>query len=172
MNSLQGCSDWWVRSTDLPERDPGFLEWLQASVYFLPHVLFRLAALSLILAFIGYFSIALLALVALIAFCLALPVLWKLEWSGVGDDGITALLSLVLTLFAPISFKSSFPSNRHLIKRTITLITSSLLIVLTLIRTVPILVDPDTPVATQGFCHLNFQQPSGAKPSINIQPTS
>ena len=48
-------------------------------------------------------------------------------------------------------------------KRTITVITSSLLIFLTLIRTVPILVDPDTLVATQGLCHLNFHQPSGAK---------
>ena len=77
MISLQGCSDWWVR-----EGEAELLEWLQAAVYFLPHVLFRLAALSLILAFIGFYSIALLALVALIAFCLALPVVCKLKWSG------------------------------------------------------------------------------------------
>ena len=171
--SLQGCSDWWVRSRkESGLVEPDLLEWLQASVYFLPHIAFRLAALSLILAFIGYYSIALLALVALIAFCLALPVLWKLEWDDDGDDGINALLSFALTLLAPISFLSSFPSHRLLMKRTITVITSSLLIVLTLIRTVPILVDPDTLVATQGLCHLNFHQPSGAKPSINIQPTS
>ena len=85
MISLQGCSDWWVRSTDEDfEREPGFLEWLQASVYFLPHVVFRLAALSLILAFIGYYSIALLALVALSSFCRALPVVWELAWLYMG----------------------------------------------------------------------------------------
>ena len=166
MISLQGCSDWWVRSKikeEIVEVD--LLEWLQASVYFLPHVLFRLAALSLILAFIGYFSIALLALVALIAFCLALPVVWKLEWDKKKrDNRIFALLSFALTLLAPISLRSSLPSHRHLMKRTITLINSSLLIVLTLIRTVPILVDPDTLVATQGLCRLNFNQPSGTKP--------
>ena len=54
------------------------LEWLQASVYFLPHVLFRLFALSLICAFLGFYSIPLLALVALLAFLLALPVIVKL----------------------------------------------------------------------------------------------
>merc|ERR1719507_2709389 len=92
----KGCSDWWVRTKkggELVEAD--LLEWLQASVYFLPHVVFRLAALSLILAFIGYHSIALLALVALIAFCLALPVVWKLKWKGKADGGINALLTLL-----------------------------------------------------------------------------
>ena len=40
--------------------------------------------------------------------------------------------------------------------------TFSLLIVLTLIRTLPILVDPDTLIATPGLCHLNFHQHEGA----------
>ena len=164
MNPLQGCSDWWVRSTDLPERDPGFLEWLQASVYFLPHVLFRLISLSLIFALTGYYSIPLVALIALLALIPALPVISSLEWdvNRKSDDGIKALLSFVLALLAPISFESRFPSHRHLMKRTITLITSSLLTVLTLIRTLPILVDPETLVTTQGLCHLNFTQLSGA----------
>ena len=163
MISLQGCSDWWVRSTGglFSKREPGFLEWLQASVYFLPHVLFRLFALSLILGFIGYYSIALLAIMALLAILLALPVYWKLKWKEGDGVGISALLSLVLTLFAPISFTSNFSSHRRLMKRTITLITTSLLIVITLIRILPIIVDPDTLVATQGLCHLNFHQPSG-----------
>jgi hypothetical protein len=163
----KGCSDWWIRCKKRGRWvEADLLEWLQAAVYFLPHVLFRLAALSLILAFIGFYSIALLALVALIAFCLALPVVWKLKWEGEGDarifdDGITALISFILTLLAPISFQSSSPSHRHLMKRTTTVITFSLLIVLTLIRTVPILVDPDTLIATPGLCHLNFHQHEG-----------
>ena len=113
MISLQGCSDWWVRSKKEVELvEPDLLEWLQASVYFLPHVAFRLAALSLILAFIGYYSIALLALIALIAFCLALPVVWKLEWNGDDDDGITALLALALTLFSSLPSPSNLLSPR------------------------------------------------------------
>ena len=164
LNPLQGCSDWWVRSTDLPERDPGFLEWLQASVYFLPHVLFRLISLSLIFALTGYYSIPLVALIALLALIPALPVIRNLEWdvNRKSDDGIKAFLSFVLALLAPISFESRFASHRHLMKRTITLITSSLLTVLTLIRTLPILVHPETLVTTQGLCHLNFTQLSGA----------
>ena len=121
------------------EREPGFLEWLQASVYFLPHVLFRLAAISLIFTFVGYYSIALLALVALIAFCLALPVLGRLEWMKVEEqemqmqiemgNGTEAswagrwrgdgLVSLVLTLRTPVSYLSALPSNRNLMKWTI-----------------------------------------------------
>ena len=36
--------------------------------------------------------------------------------------------------------------------------------ILTLTGTLPSLVDPDTLVATQGLCHLNFHQPSGGSP--------
>ena len=101
----------------------------------------------------------------MIAFFIALPVISKLKWElarlGEDDTAVHALLSLVLTLFAPISYQSFQPSHRYLMKRTITVITSSLLVVLTMLRTLPLLVDPDTLVATQGLCHLNFHQASG-----------
>ena len=139
------------------KREVDLSEWLKASAYFLPHVLFRLAALSITFAFLGYYSIAFVALVVLVIFFLAMPVILKEK----KDRRVNSLLSLFLTLFAPIAFQSSDPSNRHLMKRTITVITFSLLIVLTLIRIVPLLVHPDTLVATYGLCHLNFHQPSG-----------
>ena len=37
-------------------------------------------------------------------------------------------------------------------------------LILTLTGTLPSLVDPDTLIATQGLCHLNFHQPSGGSP--------
>ena len=148
------------------------LEWLQASVYFLPHVLFRLLALSLVFAFLGYYSIPLLALVALLAFLLALPILLPLKWKEDKsyDNRAVILLALLLTLLAPISLESFLSSHRFLMKSTITLITYFLLIVLTLIRISPIIVDPDTLVAIQGLCHLNFHQPSGAMTIIFQTP--
>ena len=77
-------------------REPALLEWLQVSLYFLPHVLFRLLALSFVFAFLGYYSIIVLAIIALAGLCLALPEVFKLEWdtSGDEDDGLSALLSL------------------------------------------------------------------------------
>ena len=72
-------SDWWVRTTGKDDkREAGLLEWLPASIYFLPHVLFRLIALSLIFAISGFYSIAIIAIMALLAILLALPVIVKL----------------------------------------------------------------------------------------------
>ena len=106
-----------MRSTIPPgvgEKEPTLKEWLQASLYFLPHVLFRLLALSFVFAFLGYYSIIVLAIIALAGLCLALPEVFKLKWKGDAgeDDGINALLSLVLSLLAPISLGSIFCSNQ------------------------------------------------------------
>ena len=81
------------------------LEWLQASVYFLPHVLFRL----------GYYSIALLALVALLAFLLALPILLPLKWKEDKsyDNRAVILLALVLTLLRIFSFLPPLSDEEH-----------------------------------------------------------
>ena len=39
MISLQGCSDWWIRSSHKHmQREPGVLEWLRAAVFFMPHL--------------------------------------------------------------------------------------------------------------------------------------
>ena len=62
--------------------DPALLEWLQASLYFLPYVLFRLLALSFVFAFLGYYSIIVLVIIALAGLCLALPEVLKLEWES------------------------------------------------------------------------------------------
>ena len=136
---------------------------MQASVYFLPHVLFRLLALSFVFAFLGYYSIIVLAIIALAGLCLALPEVFKLKWNidGKEDDGLTALLSLVLSLLAPISLESSLRSNRLIMKRTITSTTICLLATLLLIRTGPLLVEEDLLLHTNGLCHLNFLNSTG-----------
>ena len=158
MPAFKGCSDHWVRAS---KGEPALLEWLQASLYFLPHVLFRLLALSFVFAFLGYYSIIVLAIIALAGLCLASPEVFKLEWNSDGDDGIKALLSLVLSLLAPISFVSSRRSNRLIMKRTITSTTICLLATLLLIRTGPLLVEEDLLLHTNGLCHLNFLNSTG-----------
>jgi len=153
----KGCSDHWVRmSAEKNLREPALLEWLQASVYFLPHVLFRLFALSFVFAFLGYYSIIVLAIIALAGLCLALPEVLNLKWDSDEDDGASALLSLVLSLLAPISLGSSARSDRLIMKRTITSTTLCLLVTLLLIRTGPLLVEEDLLLHTNGLCHLNF----------------
>ena len=164
MISLQGCSEWWIRSSHKHmQREPGVVEWLRPAVFFMPHLLFRITSLSLILAFSGYWSLLLLAPIVPMSFYLAQPVVRELRRSGGGDDQSYAYLSLILSLLLPAPILSCYPSHVRLMKRTITLITFSLLIVLTLIRTLPTLIDPETLVATPGLCHLNFDKPSGAK---------
>ena len=161
MPAFKGCSDHWVRAS---KGEPALLEWLQASLFFLPHVLFRLLALSFVFAFLGYYSIIVLAIIALAGLCLALPEVLKLKWKGDDsneDDGITALFSLVLSLLAPICASSSRRSNRVIMKRTITSTTICLLVTLLLIRTGPLLVEEDLLLHTNGLCHLNFLNSTG-----------
>ena len=135
------------------------MEWLEASIYFLPHIVFRLFALSIVFAFLGYYSVGVVALIAMVALCLAMPVILNLDCAN--DNRVNALLSLVLALIAPVSFESCIPSHRTIMKRTITSTTTILLIVLTAIRILPLLVDPETLVTIRGFCHLDFRNPSG-----------
>jgi len=156
---IKGCSEWWVRTiADPGKKEPKLKEWLQVSLYFLPHVLFRLLALSFVFAFLGYYSIIVLAIIALAGLCLALPEVFKLKWIGDVDEetGIKALLSLVLSLLASIPVVSSWRSNRVIMKRTITSTTICLLVTLLLIRTGPLLVEEDLLLHTNGLCHLNF----------------
>ena len=142
--------------------EPALTEWLQVSLYFLPHVLFRLLALSFVFAFLGYYSIIVLAIIALAGLCLALPVVLKLKWKSDGvNDGLTALASLVLSLLAPIAADSFFRSHRVIMKRTITSTTLCLLVTLLLIRTGPLLVEEDLLLHTNGLCHLNFLNSTG-----------
>ena len=135
------------------------MEWLEASIYFLPHIVFRLFALSIVFAFLGYYSVGVVALIAMVALCLAMPVILNLDCAN--DNRVNALLSLVLALIAPVSFESCIPSHRTIMKRTITSSTAILLVVLTAIRILPLLVDPETLVTIRGFCHLDFRNPSG-----------
>ena len=135
------------------------MEWLEASIYFLPHIVFRLFALSIVFAFLGYYSVGVVALIAMVALCLAMPVILNLDCAN--DNRVNALLSLVLALIAPVSFESCIPSHRTIMKRTITSSTAILLVVLTAIRILPLLVDPETLVTIRGFCHLNFRNPTG-----------
>ena len=135
------------------------MEWLEASIYFLPHIVFRLFALSIVFAFLGYYSVGVVALIAMVALCLAMPVILNLDCAN--DNRVNALLSLVLALIAPVSFESCIPSHRTIMKRTITSTTTILLVALTAIRILPLLVDPETLVTIRGFCHLNFRNPTG-----------
>ena len=135
------------------------MEWLKASIYFLPHIVFRLFALSIVFAFLGYYSVGVVALIAMVALCLAMPVILNLDCAN--DNRVNALLSLVLALIAPVSFESCIPSHRTIMKRTITSTTTILLVALTAIRILPLLVDPETLVTIRGFCHLDFRNPSG-----------
>ena len=138
------------------------MEWLRASIYFLPHIVFRLFALSIVFAFLGYYSVGVVGLIAMVALCLAMPVILNLDCANDNNDTrVNALLSLVLALIAPVSFESCIPSHRTIMKRTITSTTIILLVVLTAIRILPLLVDPETLVTIRSFCHLNFRNPSG-----------
>ena len=141
------------------------MEWLKASIYFLPHIVFRLFALSIVFAFLGYYSVGVVALIAMVALCLAMPVILNLDCANDNNDNndtrVNALLSLVLALIAPVSFESCIPSHRTIMKRTITSTTTILLIVLIAIRILPLLVDPETIITIRGFCHLDFRNPSG-----------
>ena len=148
--------------------EPRLVEWLEASIYFLPHIVFRLFALSIVFAFLGYYSVGVVGLIAVVALCLALPVFLNLDCANDNNDTrVNALLSLVLALIAPVSFESCIPSHRTIMKRTITSTTTILLIVLTAIRILPLLVDPETLVTLRGFCHLNFRNPSGVNLDIS-----
>ena len=138
------------------------MEWLEASIYFLPHIVFRLFALSIVFAFLGYYSVGVVGLIAMVALCLGMPMILNLDCANDNNDTrVNALLSLVLALIAPVSFESFIPSHRTIMKRTITSTTTILLIVLTAIRILPLLVDPETLVTIRSFCHLNFRNPSG-----------
>ena len=72
-------------------------------------------------------------------------------------------LTLSLTIFAPTLFRSTHGQQRTLMKRTITITTSILLITLSIIFIAPTIVDHKDLASTHGLRHLNFQSLPGDK---------
>ena len=54
LSLVKGCSDWWVRAAKNDE-EPTLLESVKASLFFAPHVLFRVSAMMFCAAFLGYY---------------------------------------------------------------------------------------------------------------------
>ena len=159
---VKGCSDWWVRQAK-GMKEPTLMETVKASLFFLPHMLFRLAGLTFCAAFMGYY------ILIPVCFVLAVNIVNFLHlFCQHPSDNLFA--TLALTFVAPIATDSEEKSNRILMKRTITLATSVLLITLTIIRLVPEFVPPKDLVSAFGLCHLNFRSLPGVLCIFYKQP--
>ena len=204
-STIKGTADWWVRSKSkylkdcmcmlpdiaknldcvlphfappLPNKNPTCVETLKSALFFTPHVIFRVVALSMCAGFLGYYAICPTALIICIVLCNFFCLYKKVEATEEkegghpmemrerrqhGDSKKTLLITLLLTTLAPISFNSKSTADPTLMKRTITTSTAVLLTTLTILRLLPIIVSPDNLVATPGLRHLNFLPPtSGA----------
>ena len=153
---VKGCSDWWVRSKDGEE--PTSLEKAKASVYFMPHLLFRTTAMTFCAAFMGYFFLAPVSLVLVVVIPIFIALLIKVE----KDERAYFVIALPLTIVAPTALVSHLKPQRTLMKRTIIVTTSILLITLLFIFLLPFFVEHNDLVSTYGLRHLNFQSQSGA----------
>ena len=151
LSITKGCAEWWARSSNYQLQAP-ISKTLQASLFFLPHVLFRTSAMAFIGAFLGYFSLIPIMLANTIVFCAFLC----------GERSKSTRATLVATIFVPFAFYSLENPNRKLMKRAITIFTTILLLSLTFVRLLPIMVDSDDLVSTYGLRHLNFGNPTGA----------
>ena len=160
LSITKGCGEWWVRSRR-GIKDAPLSKTIQASLFFLPHVLFRTTSLAFIGAFLGYFALGPIALAIAIIIGISASVACRGE-----DVSDTLPLTLAVTIFAPTLYNSSGTSDRALMKRAITIFTLMLLLSLTLIRTLPIMIHPDTIVSTYGLRHLNFRDPTGASQDV------
>jgi len=122
---VKGCADWWVRQSRSwvrGENEPTLLETAQASLYFIPHVLFRTTATTFCAAFMGYYFLVPISLVLVIV----IPIfffLLKRTKSETGD----LIYNLIVSLIAPTVFESTNKPGRTLMKRNITITTSILL---------------------------------------------
>ena len=157
---VKGCSDWWVRQSRgglvymTRHNEPTLLETAQASLYFMPHILFRTTAMSFCAAFMGYYFLVPISFVMVIV----IPIFFSLLKRDRGG----LLVTLILNIIAPILFKSRDHFSRTLMKRTIAITTLILLMTLTFIRLLPVFVAPNDLTSTYGLCRLNFQSLPGA----------
>jgi len=158
LSITKACGEWWVRSAKTePGAGPAPLpKTLQACLFFLPHVVFRSAALAFSGAFLGYFVLIPILLCISIVFCVCLRS--DTPYTPYTPD--TSLQTLIATIFAPIAVKSSDTSHRGLMKRAITIFTAIFLLTLTFIRVLPEVIQPDDLVSTYGLRHLNFGKSS------------
>ena len=171
LSITKGCAEWWVRSRDanyfafdfdFVTRDAPISKTLQASMYFLPHILFRTSALAFAAAFLGYYSLIPTISAILVVFCLC----WNHRADE--DDDDEGGWTCIATVFAPIALAAGSPYSRTLMKRGITIFTTILLLSLTFIRLLPVMVHPDNLVSTYGLRHLNFAKPSGVPTFVVI----
>jgi len=160
----KGVSDWWVRSSKSLDPEPGapeptFLETLKAALFFTPHLIFRTVGMTMCAGFLGYYVICPTTIIVIVVLCNYLALYKKTKYDYmISKDEL--IFTFLLTIPAPISFRSSDSTQRTLMKRTITFITIALLATLTIIRVAPLVVHPETLVATYGLGHLNFLPPS------------
>ena len=152
MSLVKGCSDWWVRTAKNFE-EPTILESAKASLFFAPHVLFRVTAMTFCAAFLGYYFLIPLGLVIAFAVCNFLYLGPETMFTG----------TLFFTIAAPTLFFSTDSKDRNLMKRTITITTSILLITLFTILIIPTIVDHKDLTSIHGLRHLNFQSLPGDK---------
>ena len=159
LSITKGCGEWWIRARDFDSegpKDAPLSTTLQASLFFLPHVLFRTSALAFVGAYMGYFALGPIGLAVIIVVGVAVYSSFK------NDAGGDHFVTLPLTIFAPTLIESGKASSRALMKRAITIFTSILLITLTCIRVAPTIIHQETLVSTYGLRHLNFMDPAGS----------
>ena len=94
---VKGCSDWWVRTATKDMKEPTLLETAKASVYFMPHLLFRTTAMTFCAAFMGYFFLVPVSLVLVIVIPIFIALLIKVE----KDNRAAFVATLPLTIVAP-----------------------------------------------------------------------
>ena len=152
LSLVKGCSDWWVRDAKKME-EPTLFETVKASLFFMPHLLFRVTAVTFCAAFMGYY--------AFIPFTLLLFFVIG-NFLMIGADDRDLFVTLPFTIVAPTLFDATKQKCRTLMKRTIIITNSILLITLTFIFVLPVLVTPKDLASTYGLCHLNFQSLPGA----------
>ena len=94
---MKGRSDWWVRQAK-GMKEPTLMETAKASLYFLPHMLFRIVGLTFCAAFMGYY------ILIPVCFVLAVHIVNFLHlFCESPSDNLFA--TLALTLVAPIATK-------------------------------------------------------------------
>ena len=148
LSVTKGCSDWWIKNRSEDVKDAPIFKTLKASLFFLPHVLFRTSAFAFSAAFLGYFSLAPITLAPFVVGCCCC--LCCVENEG-------GMNTFLVTIFLPIAAVSGSSGHRALMKRAIIAFTTVLLMTLTFIRQLPVMIQPDILVSTYGLRHLNFR---------------
>ena len=152
----KGTAEWWVRSRSEKYPEPTFWESAKASLFFMPHIVFRTISMTMCGALLGYY-------ILVPAFIIVIIVFFNFFFLARNKDkefSPSLPLTFAFTLFSPMTMLSYSQADRTLMKRTITITTSVLLATLTLVRILPLLVAPDKLVATYGLRHLNFLSPT------------